>query len=180
MINLKKTSKIALGGIICGISILAMFLTGIFPFAEYTFPAIAGTILVLGVIEIDFKSSIIMYIAVSLLSIMITPNKEAVLIFIFFLGYYPIIKSKLERIKNIYLEYLSKLLIFNLSIAILYYLIINIFKLNQVIESFGNVSKFGIIGLVVLANIFFVIYDICITRLIQIYINFIRPKITKF
>lgn len=176
---MKKASKIALGGIVCSVSVLSMFLTGVFPFAEYTLPAIAGVVLVLGVIEIDFKSSLIMYIVVSILSVIITPNKEAALIFIFFLGYYPIIKSKLEKIKNIYLEYLVKFLIFNLSIGVLYYLIINIFKLNQIIESFGNISKFGIIGLIVLANIFFIIFDIAITRLIQIYINLIRPKIIK-
>lgn len=49
---MKNTYKIALGGMITALSVLLMFLTGLFPMATYALPAIAGVLLISAVIEI--------------------------------------------------------------------------------------------------------------------------------
>ena len=37
----KPARRVAFGGILCALSLLSLFLSGIFPYAEYTCPALA-------------------------------------------------------------------------------------------------------------------------------------------
>lgn len=172
---MKSSFRIAYGGIVVGLSLVCMFFTGIFPFAEYALPALAGILLTVLVIEFGMKTALVAYLAVSLLSLVVTPNKEAALLFIFFLGYYPIIKAKLEKIKPFLIEWLVKLVTFNIAVTIAYFLIINVFGMSQVMEDF-EFMKMGIWVLLGAGNIVFVVYDIAITNLIDMYNTHIKPK----
>lgn len=175
---MRQSFKIAYGGIVCALSLAMMFMTGIFPFAEYALPAIAGTFLVALVIELGYRTSVIAYIAISLLSALIVPNKEAVVMFIVFLGYYPILKGRLEQIKKRSLEWVMKLLLFNIAIVFAYYLVIQVLGMTEVLEEF-NFMKYGLGVIWALGNSTFVIYDIALTRVISMFIQRIRPKIMK-
>ncbi|MEG0229976.1 MAG: hypothetical protein RR640_05165, partial [Oscillospiraceae bacterium] len=101
---MKKTFKVTLGGIVSGLSLLAMLLTALIPVGTYALPAIAGVLLIVIVDEFDYKWGYLVYFAVSLLSFFITPDREAATLFIFFFGQYPITKALLEKIKNKVLE----------------------------------------------------------------------------
>jgi len=175
-----KTSFIvSLGGIISAICLVAMFLTGILPVFVYTLPAFAGALMIIIVIELGVKWAFITYSAVGLLSLLITPNKESAVLFIMFLGYYPIVKSFFEKNKKIAIEWFLKLLSFNTAMILSYLIIINIFGIADIIEEFGDFGKYSAIILLLLGNIVFVIYDIALTRVISAYINRFRPKILK-
>ena len=177
--RLKKLSyNVALGGLISALSILIMFLTGIIPFGVYAFPAIAGAVLVVIAIESGFKWSLLAYGAVALLSLLITPDIEAKMLFIFFFGYYPTLKAKLESIKLRALEWLTKLLVFNASVIIAYLIIIQIVGFDIVTENLGDFGKWAPLVVLAAANFTFVIYDIALTRVISTYMHF-RPQITK-
>jgi len=173
-----KTSKtVALGGIISSLSLVCLALSSIFPFAEYSSPALAGILLVVLVIEINKKTALIAYLAISILSIFIMPNKEATIIFIGFLGYYPILKSFFEQFKSRFVEYLLKFLLFNIMIFASYFVIINLFGMTEILDEMSSFSQYGIYGLVGLGNIAFLIYDFALTRLILTYIQKIKPKL---
>ena len=47
---MSKSKQIAAGGIASSLCLLTIFLTGVFPFATYALPAIAGTLLVVVVL----------------------------------------------------------------------------------------------------------------------------------
>ena len=116
---MKRSTKIALGGMITGLCIMLMFMTGLFPFATYALPALAGLILVAMVVEFGSTQALIVYVAVSILSIFMTPDREAAIMFICFFGHYPIIKVIIERrIPNRILEWVVKLLTFNACIVL--------------------------------------------------------------
>ena len=110
---MKKSSRIALGGIMTALSVVVMMLTGVIPMAEFALPAIAGLFLVPIVVEISWGTAWLSYGAVSLLSLLVAPNKECALYYILFLGCYPLIKSLLERCRKRSLEWVLKLLVFN-------------------------------------------------------------------
>ena len=93
------------GGMMAALSIVVMMLTGVVPMAEFALPAIAGLFLVPIVVEIGWGAAWLTYGAVSILSILIAPNKECALYYILFLGCYPLIKSLLETRKNRVLEW---------------------------------------------------------------------------
>ncbi|MEG1996545.1 MAG: hypothetical protein RR036_03440 [Oscillospiraceae bacterium] len=173
----KSTRKVAFCGIVTGLAIVSMFLGGLIPFAEYTFPAISGILFVAIVIEYSKKTAFIAYVAVSLLSIFLAPNKEMVVIFIGFLGYYPIVKSYFETTKSRVTEWVLKMISFNIAVIISYVIAINLFGMKELLSDMQNFMKYGIIALLALANVVFVIYDIALTRLIAYYINVLRPKV---
>lgn len=100
----RTTKSIAFGGVLSGLAVILMFLTGIFPFAEYALPAMAGALLIIMVIEYGYRYALLCFFAVAVLSLLVGPNKEAAVLFAGFFGYYPILKGVLERIKRRQLE----------------------------------------------------------------------------
>ena len=85
---MKNTSLTALGGIITALSVFIMFLAGIIPNMTYVIPELASILLIVTTQEADLKWSVFIYAAVSLLSIFIVADKEAVVMYVFLIGYY--------------------------------------------------------------------------------------------
>ena len=174
---MKQSSKTALGGIVSALSVALMLLTGIIPFMTYALPLAAGSLLIIMVIEISKRWALVVYAAVSLLSILVVPDKEAAVFYIAFFGYYPIIKSGLEKHLNIVAEWAVKLLVFNVSTAAGY--IFTTYVLGIPFDEMAEFGKYSIFILLALANIFFVAYDIMLTKLITLYLKRFRKSFHK-
>ncbi len=174
--KIKKSSQVAMGGLIAALSLVIMFLTGLIPFGEYALPAFAGFILIAIVIDINFKTALIVYFAVSILGLFIVPVKESALLFLFFFGYYPSIYLELNKIKNKFLKILIKFLIFNVSVTIAYLIFINLFSTPKKFTEFG---KFTFLIMLAFGNIFFIIYDYAVKSCHYIYIYQFRPKLIR-
>lgn len=177
---MKKLSyKVALGGVLASISLFIMFLTGFGPFFTYLCPMCAGALLIVLVIEVSKKWALAAYAAVALLSIFTTPDKEAAMIFIFLFGYYPILKSVLEKIPNRALEWAAKVVVFNIAVISAYALIINVFGMTQFLDSFADWGKYGIGFFLLAANVCFVLYDFALSSIVDAYIKWFRPKFLR-
>lgn len=177
---MKKLSyKVALGGVIASISMLIMFMTGLLPFLQYFCPMCAGALMIMIVVEVSKKWAFATYCAIAILSIFITPDKEAALLFIFLFGYYPILKSILESVKSRVLEWILKIMVFNISVVSAYLLIINVFGMAQVLEDFGDWGKYGIIIALIFANGAFIMYDFALSGVIDTYIKSFRPTFLR-
>lgn len=165
---MKQSSKIALGGIIAALSVALMFLTGLIPFLTYALPAIAGVLLTLTVIEINKKWSLFIFAAISILSLLIVPDKEAAMMYVGFFGYYPIIKSVLECKLPKILEWVLKFVIFNAAVVISYCIIIYVFGIPlDELREYGKYSLWILLGS---ANVVFLLYDYCLTKTIDLYL----------
>ena len=90
----------ALGGICSAVCLLLMFSSSFLPMLDYTIPTFAGFMMVVMIVEVDKNWAIATYCAVSLLSIFVTPNYEATLLFILFMGYYPILLNIISTKKE--------------------------------------------------------------------------------
>lgn len=169
-----KSRKIAFGGIVAALSLVLMLLTGVLPFGTYALPCFAGILLTSIVIEFGIPWAIGVYVGVSVLSFLLVSDKEAALYYTLILGIYPILKSLFERIKLRWLSFLIKLLYFNLMAVAAFY--ISIFVLSIPIESF---SLFGVnmpFLFLLIGNAVFVVYDVCVTRLVSAYLNVWRSR----
>lgn len=176
----QQSYKTALCGVISALSLVLMFLTGVIPVMSYALPAIAGAVLIAIVIELNIKWALLSYVAVGLLAIFISPDKESALLFIAFLGYYPIIKAYIEKIRTRILEWIAKLTIFNLAVFVSYQLLKYVLNMSEILEQISEYSSYGIPILILVANAVFVIYDIAMTGVISTYYNTIRPKISRY
>jgi len=178
--KLRSSTKIALAGIIASLSVLFMFLTGVFPFAEYALPAMAGLILVILVVEIDFKTAVIAYVATSIIIVLTAPSKVSAIYYVFFFGHYGIVKFKLELIRFKIPRLVVKFLYFNACIIAGFWVMVATMGMEQVMESFGDFGKYSLLIFLVIVNIIFVVYDYCITNFIKAYQLVFRPKYLRF
>ena len=132
---MKKASlRVSVGGAVAALGLVLMFLTGLFPFGTYAFPAFAGMLLVVVVIEIGYPFALSVFAATSLLSFLIAADKEAALLYAIFFGWYPVIKALIERLKKPVICYIIKYAVFNLCMIAAFY--IAIFALSIPEESF--------------------------------------------
>ena len=171
--------KVALGGVISALCILAMFMTSVAPFLYITLPMIAGALLVIIVVEVNVSWAFLTYVAVSLLSIFVTFDKEAAIIFIMFFGHYPILKYKIEKIPFKLLKFLLKLLIFNLCIVASYQVTIHLLGLDELIADVAFLGEYGIYILWALSNLFFLVYDNVLSGCLDLYLKYLKPKIYR-
>lgn len=176
---LKRTSRVALGGMVAALCVVLMLLTGVLPFLTYAVPAMAGMLMVVTVIECGHKWALLVYLAVSLLSLLMAPDKVAAFVFVFFLGYYPILKDALERIPSRIGQWLVKLLLFNVSITAAYLIMIYGLQMPDVMTEMGGLGRFTGVVTLGLANVVFVIFDRALTRVIGFYITVFRPKFLR-
>ena len=175
--NKERSFKAAFGGIIAALSIVLMFLTGIIPTLTYAIPAICGALLMAIVIEITSRFAGLVYVAVSILSLLMVADKEAAVMYAAFFGYYPIIKSFIEKKTNNGLSWIIKYAIFNVSMIASYFVVSKVFMITfDDIDSFG---KFAMPLLLFLGNIVFAVYDIALTRLVTAYMMSWRKYIKR-
>lgn len=175
----KKSTQVALGGLSAALCLILMFMTGMIPFATYALPAAAGIVLIIVSIENGPKTAAIVYVAVSLLSIFIVPDREAAVMFIFFFGYYPILKPILEKLKPWIFNEIIKLIIFNASMVVGYLFIIYVLGIPDILSDFGDFGKYSALIILGMGNIVFFVYDFALTNLTYVYIHRFRPKILK-
>ena len=172
---MKKTLKITFCGIIAAFSVVIMLLA-YFPYFTYAVPAIAGALTVIIFIEVGAKWSVAVYLVTSLLCL-IFAEPEAKLMYILFFGYYPILKVYIEHIKAKTVQIIVKLAVFNISVLSVYLLFAGIVGIST--AEFTKYGTYGLIGLLVLANFTFVLYDLMLVRLTNMYLMKFHSRISK-
>lgn len=172
----KKTFNIALCGVISALGVVIMMITAIVPTATYAMPAMAGLIAMVIVIEINKKWALASYLVVSVLSLLLVPDKEAVAFYILFFGYYPIFKQIIEsKIKFIWLQWILKIAVFSASAIAVYY--IAILLLGVPAEEF---IIFGInlpILFLLIGILIFIMFDYAMSGVVVTYVNKFRKKL---
>ena len=174
---MKTSFKVSLCGVIGALSLVLMLLTFVVPFGTFAFPAFAGMLLVCVVIELGFSWAFLVYFSVSVLSVFLLGDKEAVLYYVAFLGIYPIIKGMIEKMKCKFLQYMIKFAVFNLCMILCFY--VSIFVLSIPKESFELYGVYLPWMFLILGNIAFVLYDFCVTRIVTIYILKLHKLLAK-
>lgn len=177
---MKKVSyKVSLGGIISALSLFFMFLTGFMPLLVYIVPSLTGAMLIIVCVEINAKWAFFTYVSVAALCLFITPDKEAGLLYIMFLGYYPLIKMFIDKIGNSIFKWIIKLIVYNVMIIAYYQIIIRLVVSTDMAEEIGEWGKYGGFIFLGLTNIVFIIYDIAVSRLKDFYVKWFRKKILQ-
>ena len=118
MASSKKTPaySMALGGVLAALAVVIMCMGTIIPVATYVCPMLCAVVLQMVLKTCGTRIAWAWYGAVAILSALLAPDKEAAAVFLF-LGYYPIVKPRLDRAK---LRWLWKGLLFNGSVVVMY------------------------------------------------------------
>lgn len=177
MNQMNKTSKTTLGAITAAVSVIIMMLT-VIPVMTYSAPMVAGVLLLMIVIEMDKKWGYAIFLVSAVLSVILATDKQAVILYIMFFGHYPVTKAIIEsRIHKRVIEWLIKILLFNLTMAGAYLLVVRVFAFPM--DEIGDMGRYGTYILLGAGNIMFPIYDIMLTRLVIVYQLRVRPIVRK-
>ena len=148
-------ANVALGGVLAALAVVIMGMGTLIPVATYVCPMLCCLILQLVLKICGSRIAWAWYGAVALLSILLAPDKEAAAVFAA-IGYYPVVKPKLDRRKG---KWLWKGLLFNASILAMYWLLMHLFGLDQIAAEFGEMGKLMTAVLLVLGNVTFFLLD---------------------
>lgn len=173
---MKTVKKITFSAVMACAATVIM-LIAYFPYFTYAVPAVAGLCIMITVMEIDCKWAFLTYITSAFLSL-IFAEIESKLIFVFFFGFYPIIKSVIERLSKLILEWILKILTFNICVIFVYGVFENLlFTSTENAEMFANYGK---LILLLIGNVVFVVYDIALSRLSTVYFKKFHKTIKRF
>ena len=148
-------ANIALGGILAALAVIIMGMGTLIPIATYVCPMLCCLMLQLVLKICGGRIAWAWYGAVSLLSLLMAPDKEAAAVFLA-LGYYPIVKPRLDRRKG---KWLWKGLFFNAVILILYWLLMHIFGFDQLTAEFADMGMILTAVMLLLGNVTFFLLD---------------------
>ena len=155
-----NAKQIAMGGVFAALAIVIMCLGGLIPIATFVCPMICMLILHLIRKLCGNRIAWAWYGVVAILSVLLGPDKEAAAVFVF-LGYYPIIKPKIDRIKP---GWLWKGIYFNAVILLLYQLLIYLFGMDQIAAEYRELGVVLTVVVLLIGNLCFFLLDRVLTQ----------------
>jgi hypothetical protein len=158
-----KAYPIALGGMLAAVAVVLMCIATIIPVATYAAPVLCMMVCKIVLQLCGSRIAWAWYGVVTLLGLLMAPDKEAAAVFLV-LGYYPILKPKLDGMKC---SWLWKGLLFNGSILLLYWVLLNVIGISQLLEEFSGMGIAMTVLLLILGNVTFYLLDHVLSRKIK-------------
>ena len=146
---------IALGGVMAALAVVIMCLGGLIPLATFLCPVICMLVEQFVLTNCGKRITWAWYLAVAILSALMGPDKEAAAVFVF-LGYYPILKPRLDAMK---LGPAVKFVLFNCVVLAMYWLLIRLFGMEQIAREYAEMGLATTAVTLVLGNATFFLLD---------------------
>ncbi len=173
---MKNSKVIAYSGVATALSVVMLFLGSIFWVLGYTMPLVASLVMIILLDSISQKSALLTFISTSIISFILLNDKECVLLYILFFGYYPLIRDKINYIKPKFLSYLLKFITFNAAMVLTQVFCVYVFG----IPFDDMLGKWGIVLFVLCLNLVFVVFDKLYTLLLKLYRIKLKKKVEKY
>lgn len=175
----KPAFRIAFCAAVAALEIILLLIAGLVRVGTYACPCFAGMLTIAIVIEYRVKWSLGVYFTAAVLSFFLTGDKEAALLFAVFFGYYPILKNVLEsRLKNAVVRWVIKFAVFNAAMTGSFFAAMYLLGIPA--------AEFEIFGVYVpwifllIASIFFPIYDLAVNVFVRFYVQRLRKAIFRY
>lgn len=148
-------SSVALGGILAALAVVVMSMGTLIPVATYVCPMVSMLFLQAVLKTCGSRIGWAWYGAVTILSLLFAPDKEAAAVFAF-LGYYPIVKPALDKRKG---NWLWKALLFNGATLFMYWVLLHLLGMEQLVSEFAEMGAVLTVLTLLLGNVTFFLLD---------------------
>ena len=142
------------------LAVVILSMGTLIPVATFVCPMLCMLLLKVVLIRCGDRIGWAWYGAVAVLGALLAPDKEAAAVFVF-LGFYPIIKPKMEALPA---KWLWKVLYFNAAILIMYWLLMNLFGMAQIAVEFAELGTVMTIVTLLVGNVTFFLLDLLLGR----------------
>ncbi len=176
----RRTSKnAALCGLLGALALAILSLGGLIPIATFCAPALSGVVILIAAAECGLRQGWLLYLALALLSPLLVPERETAFVFVCFLGYYPLLKVWLERVKPRLLRGVLKMAVFNGGIGLAYWFLLVLFPVPQPEGAAETAARAATVLLLVLGNVTFWVYDLALVRVLWLYNQKLRYRLHR-
>lgn len=173
----RMSFRVSFCGVLAALMVAIMLLGTMIPTTTYICPALAGVLLIPVVWEFGFRTGGVLYLAVSLLSLFLAPDKEAGLFFVLLFGWYPLLRPKLQHIRRRVPRVVLKLVLFNLSLVVIFALLLFVLVMPDLQTEAQTWTGLLLAGMLLLGNVAFLLYDLLLARVSDLYVCRLRPKL---
>ena len=118
-----ESQKIALCGVLGALSVVLLLVGAALQIGTYAAPMLAAFLLIPVLDEYGPKYALLLYATVSVLSVLLVPELELAFFYVFVIGYYPVLRQQLARIKSTLLRWVIKFAVFNGATVLVYLLL---------------------------------------------------------
>lgn len=160
-----NTKKITVCSLTASVGIVLMVVGSFLGIAIYAVPMLVGIILVPLGRRYGIKYQISTFAVIAILSFLLIADVEQSMIFTAFLGWYPALRQKLQKIPMRILRVVIKLVVFNVPVIISEWIVFTALVPQAL-------SRWIAITLIILGNIVFAMYDILLPRIESIVIRY--------
>ena len=170
--NTKKTTRsIAFCSMLSALSVVIASIGIILPTFDLVAAMLASYFIIIAVCELGRGYAFGVFASSAVLAVIIAPQNSAAIFYSVFMGYYPIIKSFIEiRIRKRFPAILLKILAFNVALAVILFISVKFLSFEEFIGWYA-------VGLVVLAQLAFILYDMALTKIVFMYYRYIRRRL---
>lgn len=163
-----KSKYIAENGITVALTLIVLYAASILPISTLSILTVASCLIPISIIRTSIRNTILVYIASSLASFFLIPTNIALYYTLFF-GVYGIVKYFAEKLRNIPLELILKLIGFNILLTIIYFVTVNFLGLPSI--------QYPLYLIWIISQAVFLIYDYALTLIISFYLNRIHTHV---
>lgn len=156
---MKQTKQIALGGILGAVAMTILLFGGLIPASTYVCPVLCVIILQIVLSTCGKQIAWPWYFMISFLALLLGPDKEASVL-LALLGYYPIIKPKMEKFP---VPVVCKLVFFNAIILLMYTAVVALLGLEAIVVENTLIGYGSLVLMLVLGNATFFLLDTILT-----------------
>ena len=173
MASFHTTSRrTAVAGVLAAGSLAVLWLACMVPSGRIGLTGAAGLFPVAAVLAAGRAAGYLCWAASALLGLFLLPDKGVALLYLIFLGLYPVVKNNIEGLRRLPLEWLCKLAVFNAVLTLFWFnaaLSLFWFALRALFLPDPPVWLGERTWLLYLAgNLIFVLYDVGLSRLIAL------------
>lgn len=174
-----SSRRIAVSGMMVALGAAVMLLGGVIPVATFCCPAIAGLALIPVALDCGRTYALSAWGAMSLISLMLCPDKEAALLMLF-LGWYPVMKWPIDRrVRRPWPRRLLKLVLWNLCVGAMYALAFFVLRLDQIMADYRDMTWAMLAATLLLGNVTLAAYDVVLVRFAMLYALRLRGKLFR-
>ena len=174
MASFHTTSRrTAVAGVLAAGSLAVLWLACMVPSGRIGLTGAAGLFPVAAVLAAGRAAGYLCWAASALLGLFLLPDKGVALLYLIFLGLYPVVKNNIEGLRRLPLEWLCKLAVFNAVLTLFWFGLHSLFLpfLPETLQAPWMVYAAG--------NAAFVIYDVGFSKLISFYVTRVDRVLRK-
>ena len=168
----RQSQKMAFGGMMTAVAVVIMSLGSLIPVNTYVCPVLCILITRPVMAGCGRRTAWCYYMATAVLSLLLAPDREAALVYLF-LGYYPLIRHRFARVQPRWLCQGLKILFFTGSGALVYGLMMAVMGVEAVLGEYSGPGAWLLVLTVILWDVMLLLVDRLLDR------KFRRRKETK-